>query len=366
MAKTVFLGVEGSGKTTLTMALVKAFERHRNDGWYLKPLNRNSFRFLQTLPKVFDGTTFPNQTARLRELSWEIEYNNQTLTDFSVLDYPGEVYRLAFLDEKDEDDPQSFRQLVDANKSEINSLLSAVREAEAVYVLFNLRDVVTLHDNSQDLDAIWLTNECLNLMRKTGMISKVQLLLTQADRYRDAGMNLSELSLDNIPLIGHDQKEIPWQFISVVDSPESEYGIDKLIPRLIAKPLESILLNFNGIDMDNVLIDKFIRVNLACGYYYISINQHYLSKISDMIDEVLKIGATWLGNLITHRYGNTAVKNDWNILLKSLKAVEGKSVPEARATIGECTLQTNWACNIRQKIVAFMVDQVKNNSACFC
>lgn len=32
MGKTVFLGVEGAGKTALTMALVKAFERHKADG----------------------------------------------------------------------------------------------------------------------------------------------------------------------------------------------------------------------------------------------------------------------------------------------------------------------------------------------
>ena len=46
MSKTVFLGVEGSGKTTLTMALARAFESHKNEGWYLKPLSRDSFRFL--------------------------------------------------------------------------------------------------------------------------------------------------------------------------------------------------------------------------------------------------------------------------------------------------------------------------------
>ena len=31
MAKTLFLGVEGSGKTTLAMALVKAFAKHRGE-----------------------------------------------------------------------------------------------------------------------------------------------------------------------------------------------------------------------------------------------------------------------------------------------------------------------------------------------
>ena len=68
MSKTVFLGVEGSGKTSLTVALAQAFENHKKEGWYLKPLSRDSFRFLKTLPDTRDGN-FPSQTADLRELA---------------------------------------------------------------------------------------------------------------------------------------------------------------------------------------------------------------------------------------------------------------------------------------------------------
>ena len=128
MSKTVFLGVEGSGKTSLTVALAQAFENHKEEGWYLKPLSRDSFRFLKTLPDILDGN-FPSQTADLRELRWQAEYEGNDLGEIAILDYPGEIYRLAFLDANDERDPEAFRQKVAANRPEINALLHAIKEA---------------------------------------------------------------------------------------------------------------------------------------------------------------------------------------------------------------------------------------------
>ena len=229
MSKIVFLGVEGSGKTTLTMALAKAFERHRSEGWYLKPLSRDSFRFLKMLPENLDEESFPRQTADLRELSWQVEYKDSPLTDISILDYPGEIYRLAFLDEKDERDQEAFRQKVTANKREIDALLNAVKEAERVFVLFNLSDAVDLGGNPRNLDAVWVTNACLHLLKELNPKPSIQLLLTQADKYRAAGKDLSKFSLDEIDLVGHDHKDVSWSFVSVVDEPDSEYGIASFV-----------------------------------------------------------------------------------------------------------------------------------------
>ena len=233
MSKIVFLGVEGSGKTTLTMALAKAFERHRSEGWYLKPLSRDSFRFLKMLPENLDEDAFPHQTADLRELSWQVEYKGKILTDISILDYPGEIYRLAFLDEKDERDPEAFRQKVAANKREIEALLDAVKKAERVFVLFNLNDAVDLAGNPRNLDAVWVTNACLHLLKKLDPRPDIQLLLTQADKYRAAGKDLSKFTLDEIDLVGHDHKDVSCRFISVTDAPNSEYGVECVANMLI-------------------------------------------------------------------------------------------------------------------------------------
>ncbi|MBR4354230.1 MAG: hypothetical protein IKP97_02905 [Kiritimatiellae bacterium] len=228
MSKTVFLGVEGSGKTTLTVALARAFESHKEEGWYLKPLSRDSFRFLKTLPDTLDGD-FPSQTADLRELRWQAEYKGNDLGEIAILDYPGEIYRLAFLDEKDERDPEAFRQKVASNKPEIDALLGAIKEAEDVFVLFNLADGMDLRNNLRNLDAVWVTNECLKLLKRLESKPRIRLLFTQVDRYRDAGLDLSTFSPKSIDLIGHDHSDVPWCLVSVVDRADSEYGVDKII-----------------------------------------------------------------------------------------------------------------------------------------
>ena len=234
MSKTVFLGVEGSGKTTLTMALAKAFESHKNEGWYLKPLSRDSFRFLKTLPDTLDGN-FPSQTADLRELRWQVEYKCNDLGEIAILDYPGEIYRLAFLDEKDERGPEAFRQKVASNKPEIDALLGAIKEAEDVFVLFNLADGMDLRNNPRNLDAVWVTNECLKLLKRLESKPRIRLLFTQVDRYRDAGLGLSTFSPKSIDLIGHDHSDVPWGLVSVVDAPDSEYGVDNVIIKQLAE-----------------------------------------------------------------------------------------------------------------------------------
>ena len=50
MAKTLCLGVEGSGKTTLAMALTRAFARQEEAGWYLRPVDRGAYNFATIAP----------------------------------------------------------------------------------------------------------------------------------------------------------------------------------------------------------------------------------------------------------------------------------------------------------------------------
>ena len=229
MSKVVFLGVEGSGKTTLMMALAKEFERRKEDGLYLKPLTRDSFRFLKMLPEKIGEGSFPHQTASLRDLSWEIEENGVAVCELSVLDYPGEIYRLAFLDAKDESDPESFRQKVASNKAEIDSLLNAVKVADNIFVLFNLADAEDLGGNARNLDAVWVTNACLHLLKRLESKPAIEILLTQADRYEAVGIDPASFSLDSLDLIGHDHADVPWRFISATAAHDNEYGIDSLI-----------------------------------------------------------------------------------------------------------------------------------------
>ena len=96
MGKVVFLGVEGSGKTTLAMALTKAFARHADEGWYLRPEGRGAYNFATIAPGDFATDGFPAQTSAAREMTWKISRDDVDKGDIQILDYPGEIYRLAF------------------------------------------------------------------------------------------------------------------------------------------------------------------------------------------------------------------------------------------------------------------------------
>ena len=50
MGNITFLGVEGSGKTVLTMALVNLFKAHEAEGWFLRPETRLVFCFVEQVP----------------------------------------------------------------------------------------------------------------------------------------------------------------------------------------------------------------------------------------------------------------------------------------------------------------------------
>ena len=47
MGNITFFGVEGSGKTVLTMALVNLFKAHEAEGWFLRPETRSACRFVE-------------------------------------------------------------------------------------------------------------------------------------------------------------------------------------------------------------------------------------------------------------------------------------------------------------------------------
>jgi len=350
MSKIVFLGVEGSGKTTLTMALAKAFGRHRSEGWYLKPLSRDSFRFLKMLPENLNEGTFPHQTADLRELSWQVEHKDKPITDISILDYPGEIYRLAFLDEKDERDPDSFRQKVAANRHEIDALLNAVKDAERVFVLFNLNDAVDLAGNPRNLDAVWVTNACLHLLKKLNPKPDIQLLLTQADKYRAAGKDLSNFSLDEIDLVGHDHKDVPWRFVSVLDAPESEYGVDGVVGQLVAKPLDNEYLSVAG-SFDLWTIDVNRIVSYGC-HDELIIGKDYVASITKAVNALAVATGSWPLYLRAGNFVSDEQIDDWKLLEKILLDIDQKLCEHvnADALVDVNQLKSEWGKNLASQI----------------
>ena len=66
MGKVVFLGVEGSGKSVLTVALASYLSEHEDIGWSLRPENKEAFIFSERMPKRFAAAGLP---SRFRETS---------------------------------------------------------------------------------------------------------------------------------------------------------------------------------------------------------------------------------------------------------------------------------------------------------
>jgi adenylate kinase family enzyme len=215
MGKVVFLGVEGSGKTTLAMALTKAFARHADEGWYLRPEGRGAYNFATIAPGDFATDGFPAQTSAAREMTWKISRDDVDKGGIQILDYPGEIYRLAFLTAEDEADPDAFRARAEANAEELNVLNRAIEEAESLYVLFNLQDALDLRGDDANRSAVWVTNECLKRLKALPAKPRVTLVFTQVDRYQTEDDFLHSFTPAELDLIGHDHPDVDWMMVSI-------------------------------------------------------------------------------------------------------------------------------------------------------
>ena len=350
MSKTVFLGVEGSGKTSLTVALAQAFENHKEEGWYLKPLSRDSFRFLKTLPDILDGN-FPSQTADLRELRWQAEYEGNDLGEIAILDYPGEIYRLAFLDANDERDPEAFRQKVAANRPEINALLHAIKEANDVFVLFNLSDGMDLRGNPRNLDAVWVTNECLKLLKRLESKPRIRLIFTQADRYRDAGLDLATFSPKSIDLIGHDHSDVPWSLVSVIDPSESEYGIDGIVQLLITEPLQKLFASWQPADLNNIDVAKLVGHDKS-DWDKVRVNQGRFGSIETTVNTTNAAIANqhWMVAKKQPCFWSEQHAEDWKVLSKSISEIDGVKIRDLKCQISVDMFKTDWGKDLARRI----------------
>lgn len=234
MGNITFLGVEGSGKTVLTMALVNAFKAHEHEGWFLRPETRGAFRFLEQVPAELKEGTLPYQTTALRHLAWSVVKDGEVQQTLDVLDYPGEVYRLAFLNAEDEADPVAFRERVQAHQEEINGLLGHLIQSEHIFVLFNLADATNLSGESANLDAVWVTNACLDYLNRLPHHPRITLLLTQIDKYVD----LEQYEFDPkvyvshyLPLIARNFSKLDVCAVAALGNADSTYGIDSILLR---------------------------------------------------------------------------------------------------------------------------------------
>ena len=232
MGNITFLGVEGSGKTVLTMALVNLFKAHEAEGWFLRPETRSAFRFVEQVPPVLEPGSLPHQTTELRHLAMSVVKDGEVQRVFDILDYPGEIYRLAFLDAKDDPDPATFQARVEVNQEEIRALLGHLQGSDRVYVLFNLADAQDLAHNAQNLDAVWVTNACLDYLHRLPSRPEIALLLTQIDLYgnlNNPNLNPRRIAQQALPLITRNFPNLTIQAVSALGPASGPFGADKIV-----------------------------------------------------------------------------------------------------------------------------------------
>ena len=252
MGKVTFLGVEGSGKTVLTMAIAEAFREHESEGFLLRPDTRESFRFLVQNPSgLFHGEGeegLPDQTTRLTYLQWTILHQGRELRTFDTLDYPGEIYRLAFLDAKDSTDPDEFKERFAAHEAEVEELLGHLTDSDLVFVLFNLSDALDLAHNPDNLDAVWVTNACLGYLQRLPQKPRFALLLTQIDRYipaTDEAFDVRAFLKEKMPLIANNYPDLEVLAVSALKGGNGIHSINSVVFEALqeTEPVKHFLAN---------------------------------------------------------------------------------------------------------------------------
>ncbi len=223
MGKIAIVGVEGSGKTVLMAALGAAYEHPDENGMFLTPKNQDAFKFSMSYMHLMrNRQQWPSATMTdsLRYLEWELRTRDEIVAELSLLDYAGEIYRRAF---SENGDGQQYA-------AEMEALLQHITEASTLLVLINLRDVIDGDRSSaRTLETLWLNKSILEFASKVPTITNIAIILTQADKYRNAieqcggpGKTLEKY----LPFVMNIYHDIPVFAVSAVDRTEpDENGI---------------------------------------------------------------------------------------------------------------------------------------------
>ncbi len=187
MKKVAIVGVEGSGKTVMLAGLGDLYSRPDDKGYFLTPKDFNTSSYVAELMGRLRNGIWPAATADdlFQGLEWTLRRRSDTggrptdICELSCLDFPGEVYRKAFVDTKGQRSEEMQRQIA--------VLWNYIERADSLIVLVNLGDVIThgLADRRVH-ESIWVTSAILEqaLKERPGrVVPKTAIVLSQADVY---------------------------------------------------------------------------------------------------------------------------------------------------------------------------------------
>jgi hypothetical protein len=240
MSKVAIVGVEGSGKTVLMAALAEKYGTISSDAVYLMPENQSAFAFMTHIPyRLRKEHTWPQATTidALRLMRWTLRVGTDVLSEMEMLDYPGELYRMAF-GERDEKE-------LAAHRAEVHEFLEHLVGAELLVVLLNLNDILGIGDNPRNAETVWITRGIFDYAKMVPSIKEVLLVFTQADRYSDvlkAEGGTTEILKKHLPMIHVLYPNLECMTVAAVDATDargnprenySSQGIQPLMDRII-------------------------------------------------------------------------------------------------------------------------------------
>lgn len=240
MSKVAIVGVEGSGKTVLMAALGELYGQASHESLYLMPENQASFAFMTRIPhKMRVEHQWPEATAieSMKYMKWTVRIGAEVLTELEMLDYPGELYRMAFGDRKETE--------IESAKNQIHEFLEHLVTADFLIVLLNLKDAMDIGANARNNETVWLTRGIFDYAKQLSNITNRLLVFTQADRYHElleeegGPKSVQEKYLPMLSILHPDLECIA---ISAVDAPESnapgaqptaDGGLQELMVRIV-------------------------------------------------------------------------------------------------------------------------------------
>lgn len=238
MSKVLFMGVEDSGKTTLTASLVQSLELIQGSNLSLRPENNAAFLFSSRVAPAFAKGEFPESTTSLKQLKWSLVDQTESYLDLEVLDYPGEIYSAAFLDPEEQEDAEDLRHRQEKYAAEISSLMRYLASADMIFPLLDLEDATNLASDNRKASTIWAMTAALKCLKSIGALPKVTVLITRADRLLAAGEDLSdphELLKRRIPVLASHFGDVNIRFVSALDCGNDEYGVMAILVDMLRK-----------------------------------------------------------------------------------------------------------------------------------
>ena len=241
MSKVAIVGVEGSGKTVLMAALGEMYGQASHDSMYLMPENQAAFAFMTRIPhKMRVEHQWPEATAieSMKYMKWTVRIGADVLTELEMLDYPGELYRMAFGDRKETD--------IAGTKEQIHEFLEHLVTADFLIVLMNLKDAMDIGASARNNETVWLTRGIFDYAKKLPNIKNRLLVFTQADRYRDLldGTEGAKIAQEKyLPMLSILHPDLECIAISAVEAsdldvpgmkPTEDGGMRELIARIVS------------------------------------------------------------------------------------------------------------------------------------